>query len=261
MMYNQSKEDLRAMRKRANEIYKKSLWPCTGMSLLYTVVSLALSVLTLFIANPFLYAVTLLVLAFIAASLQLGLCEYFLRLRRGERPGARLLIRYFDQDSLPMVAVLALINWAAGMVGMLLVGLSFLLTIVVSALVFLAPYLYVLREGKGKPVALLREGITRMQGRWDMYIRILVRQYLYAIVASLAASMLMMLAITALNALGLAAFFSTTVGYMACVLVVSAAVNAFITAYFQIYLAEFASATLEPLKSLEPEKQESDFIL
>ena len=100
-----------------------------------------------------------------------------------------------------------------------------------------------------------------MQGRWDMYLRILVRQYLYAIVASLAASMLMMLVITALNSLGLAAFFSTTAGYMACVLILAAAVNAFITAYFQIYLAEFASATLEPLKPLKSEKQESDFIL
>lgn len=261
MMYNDSKEDLRAMRLRANEIYKKALWPCTGMSLVYTVVSLALSVLTVFITNPLLYAITLLVLAFIAASLQLGLCEYFLLLRQGGHPGARLLVRYFDQESLPMVAVLALINWAAGMVGMLLSVFSLVLTVFASALVFLVPYLYVLRGGKGKPVDLVREGIERMQGRWNLYIRILVRQYLYALLASLAASTLLMLLITGLNAVGLAAFFATDIGSIATVLILAAAVNAFITAYFQIYLAEFASDTIGPRNPPDPEKKDSDFIL
>lgn len=264
MMYPASKDDLRSMRMRANEIFKSAVGPCIGVSLLYTVVSLALSCLTLFINNTLLYTVTLLVLAFIAASLQLGLCEYFLLLRKGEHPSAKLLVRYFDQDSLPLVAVLALISWAAGMLGSLLSGLSFFLQIVVSAFVFLVPYLYVLR-GKGKPTDLLREGMRRMQGRWEMYLRIILRQYLYALAASVAVALLLTLVMMGLSAAGLAAFFATQAGYivsMVIAVILAVAVSAFVSAYFQVYLAEFAAATLDDARpSASEQDEDSDFIL
>lgn len=260
MMYSTSKDDLRAMRLRANEIFKGSKGPCIGVSLLYTIVSLALSGLTLFINNTILYAVTLLVLAFIAASLQLGLCEYFLLLRKGEKPSARLLMRYFDQDSLPMVAVLALISWATGMIGMLLSGISFFLQIIVSAFVFLAPYLYVTRGGTSKPAELLKEGVGRMPGRWEMYFRIILRQYLYALAASVAVAVLLMIVMTGLSVAGLAAFFATQAGYivsMVVAVILAVAVSAVVSAYFQVYMAEFAADTLARPNPAAPEKTDS----
>lgn len=260
MMYSAAKDNLRAMRLRANQIFKGAAGPCIGVSLLYTLVSLALSVLTLFINSTFLYAVTLLVLAFIAASLQLGLCEYFLLLRRGEKPSAKLLMRYFDQDALPMVAALALISWAAGMIGMLLSGISFFLQIIVSAFVFPAPYLYVTRGGTEKPTELLKEGAKRMQGRWEMYFRIILRQYLYALAASVAAAVLLMIVMTGLSAVGLAAFFATEAGdiiSMVIAVLLAVAVSAVVSAYFQVYMAELAAHMLNLQNPAAPEKMDS----
>lgn len=263
MMYNNAKDVLRSMRMRSNDLFKQSMAKSVGVSLLYTIVSLALSFLTLFVENMLLSIVLLLVLAFIAASLQIGLCEYFLLLRRGEKPGAKLLMRYFDQDSLPMVAILALINWAAGLVGMLFGAFSLVIQIMASAMIFLAPYLYVMREGKDKPANLVREAMRRMQGRWEMYVRIMVRQYLYTLGVSLAVSLVLSGVLLGLSFLGLGEFLAGTVGYifsMGLAVVLAIGVSAFVTAYFQIYLTEFAVDSID--KTERPaEKEESDFIL
>ena len=263
MMYNDAKDALRSMRMRANDLFKQSFKKSVAVSLLYTVVSLALSFLTLFVESQLLSTVLLLVLAFIAASLQIGLCEYFLLLRSGDKPSAKLLMRYFDQNSLPLVAILAFINWAAGLIGMLFGFFSLVIQILASALVFLAPYLYVMRGGQGKPAMLVREAMQRMQGRWEMYVRIMVRQYLYTLGVSLGVSLVLSGVMIGLSFIGMTAFLATEVGYyvwLGIAVIVAIAVSAVVTAYFQIYLTELAVDSIDKTQKNE-EKEESDFIV
>ena len=61
----------------------------------------------------------------------------------------------------------------------------------------------------------------------------------------------------------MAAFLATTVGYytwLAVAVIVAIAVSAVVTAYFQIYLAEFAVDSIDKTQKIE-EKEESDFII
>ena len=256
MMGYPSKDDLRAMRMRANDVYKRNLLSCVGMTLLYSLVSVGLSFLMVYIQNAWLAAFTLLVQAFIAASLLLGLRDYFICLSRGEKASAKLLMRYFDQESLPMVALLAGINWLAGMIGTLLGGLALALQLFVSALVFLVPYLYIVRGGSLRPFTCLQEAVTRMQGRWNLYIRILMRQYLYTIAASLALSVLLVLLTSVLSSVGLAALAQSDLFILIFTLICSVIISAFVMAYFQIYQAEFALSTI-----CQPKPEEKDHIV
>jgi hypothetical protein len=258
MMTDYSKDKLRVLRARATDLFQRTLWKSVGVSLLYALVSVGLSYLTTFISNGLLAAVMLLVQAFIAASLLLGLCDYFLTLSRGEAPSVRQLARYFDRDSLPMVTLLALISWAAGMLGLLLGGLSIFIQLLASALVFLVPYLYVLRGGNIQPGACLKEAIGRMENRWGMYVRILARQYLYTLAAAIALSIVLSLVISLLGPfLNLPADGEGTTVYilLAVTLVCSVIISAFVMAYFQIYQAEFARfALVDPARKDPPEK-------
>lgn len=162
-----------------------------------------------------------------------------------------------------MVAILALVNWAAGLIGMFTGVFSVVIQIMASALVFLAPYLYVMRGGQGKPSLLVREAMERMQGRWEMYIRIMVRQYLYTLGVSLAVSLVLSGVLIGLSFMGLGEFIAGTAGYifsMALAVILAIGVSAVVTGYFQIYLAEFAVDSID--KTEKPaEKEESDLIL
>lgn len=244
MMTNPAKDNLYAMRMRANDVFKRYLWPCVGVTLLYSIVSVGLSFLMIYIQNTWLAAFTLLIQALIAASLMLGLCDYFLCLTRGEKASPKLLMRYFDQDSLPMVGLLAGINWLAGMIGTLLGGFALAIQLFVSALVFLVPYLYIVRGGKRNPIECLREGFGRMQGRWEMYVRILARQYIYTIAASILLSVALTILSIVLASVGLTALVENQMALLIVTLVCSVVISAFVMAYFQIYQAEFAVSTI-----------------
>lgn len=244
MMMNSTKDDLRAMRMRATDLYKQYLRPCVGVTLIYSVVSVGLSYLLVYISNTYLAAFALLVQAFIAASLMLGMCDYFLARTNGQKASPKALLRYFDTDSLPMVALLAGVNWVAGMVGTLMGGLSLALQLIVQALMFLVPYLYIVRGGTLSPIACVREAVKRMENRWSMYVRILARQYIYTVAASIVLSVALMLVSILLASVGLTFLVESNVALIVTTLILSVIISAFVMAFFQLYQAEFAISTI-----------------
>lgn len=245
---------LRTMRLRAGEHLRKHPVRYCAAILLVNALSFVFQFVLLQIGNPYLYAFTAFVLAMLGATFSIGQADFFLRVTRGEEtPSFGVLFNYFDAASIKMVLFITVIRFAASLSGLFLGMFSLVLNFLVPVLLFLVPYLYVHSQGTLAPMECFKQSYRAMNGRWGMYVRILVRIGLYYFAFGIVLALI-------LPSDSTIAAYELQQSNPAQFLLVYSAILAVLAsplmAYLSIYKSEFANETLEADPQLSPPASE-----
>lgn len=248
---------LRTMRLRAGEHLRKHPVRYCAAILLVNALSFVFQFVLLQIGNPYLYAFTAFVLAMLGATFSIGQADFFLRVTRGEEtPSFGVLFNYFDAASIKMVLFITVIRFAASLSGLFLGMFSLVLDFLVPVLLFLVPYLYVHSQGTLAPMECFKQSYRAMNGRWGMYVRILVRIGLYSFALGIVLSLLSLILPSGSTLILYGLQQSNPAQFL---LVYSAILVVFaspLMAYLSIYESEFANETLEADPQLSPPASE-----